>query len=205
MSKITIIIADDHKIFTNSLKNLLETDDKFEIVDEVFNGDELIKSIDVKSPQIVLLDIDMPGKNGLDVLKHYYKKNSAPKFIVISMFTDSALLRKLEQFGAHAYLPKNLGKEELMLTIEDVIHSGSRRTVFAEPESSDDPFYLLTSKEREILKEIYLGMDNKQIADKFFCSIFTIQTHRRNIHTKLGVKGQTGLVNYVNLNMYRLL
>lgn len=204
MKKIKIIIADDHKIFTNSLRNLLETDERFEIIAEVFNGDDVINCIDLNEVHIVLLDIDMPGKNGLDILKNYHRKENAPKFIVISMFTDDALLRNLSKFGAYGYLPKNLGKEELLYSIEDVINNVPTKLVFNEPEKSQDPFHLLTSREKEILKKISSGKSNQQIADEFFCSVFTVQTHRRNIHAKLSVKGQTALVNYVNLNMYRL-
>ncbi len=204
MKKVKIVIADDHKIFTNSLKNLLETDDRFDILAEVFNGDEVIECIDQKKPDLVLLDIDMPGKNGLEVLQHFYNKEGAPKFIVVSMYTDDALLKKLENFGADAYLPKNLGKEELLFTIEDVLSNSQKKIVVPEVNASNDPFNLLTNREKEILKQIALGKSNQQMADEMFCSLFTIQTHRRNIHTKLEIKGHTALVNYVNVNMFRL-
>lgn len=204
MKKVKIVIADDHKIFTNSLKNLLETDDRFDILDEVFNGDDLLQCIESKNPDIVLLDIDMPGKNGLEVLQYFYHKEGAPKFIVVSMYTDDALLKKLENYGADAYLPKNLGKEELLFTIEDVLSNSQKRIISPQINPSNDPFTLLTNREKEILKQIALGKSNQQMADELFCSLFTIQTHRRNIHTKLEIKGQTALVNYVNLNMFRL-
>lgn len=205
MRKIRIIIADDHKIFTNSLRLLLESNPDILVVDEVFDGIELVSSIEKNEVDIVLLDINMPKKSGIEVLSHFFrKKETAPKFIVISMFTDKAVLKKVENLGALAFLPKNLGKEELMQTVYAVFQSENetnRVHTFYEPEK--DSFDLLTRKEKEILGEISNGLGNQAIADKLFCSLFTIQTHRRNINTKLGLKGHAALLNFIHDNKHR--
>ncbi len=207
MSKLKLIIADDHKIFTNSLKLLLESNEGIEVVREVFDGHELIKTIEEIQVDIVLIDINMPLLNGIEVLSYFKDKEiKSPKFIVISMFTDKAIQQKVQLLGAMAFLPKNLGKEELMDTIFEVHHS--KKSIIAamigKAQIQANPFYLLTRKEKEILNEISNGLSNQAIADKLFCSLFTIQTHRRNIHTKLGIKGHSALLNYIHHNKHLL-
>ncbi|MFN6075206.1 MAG: response regulator [Fluviicola sp.] len=201
MNKLKIIIADDHKIFTNSLKLLLESNQRIEVVKEVFDGKELLITLEETIVDIVLLDINMPLMNGIEILSHFKTKNyKSPKFIVISMFTDKAIQKKIELLGAMAFLPKNLGKEELMDTIFDVYNSEKpiMNSKIDDYELITDPFNFLTRKEKEILNEISNGLNNQAIADKLFCSLFTIQTHRRNIHSKLGIKGHSALLNYIH-------
>jgi DNA-binding NarL/FixJ family response regulator len=206
MCKIRIIIADDHKIFTNSLKFLIESNELIEVVDEVFDGNELIASIRKNEVDIILLDINMPNKNGIEVLNYFANSNETiPKFIVISMFVEKIIQSKLELMGVMAFHPKNVNAQELFATIFDVYNNKRPAKRSLNFETIDgNPIGLLTRKEKEILLEISNGLSNQAIADKFFNSLFTIQTHRRNIHEKLGIKGHAALLNFVQFNKHLL-
>ncbi|APY10976.1 DNA-binding response regulator [Seonamhaeicola sp. S2-3] len=201
MKTIKLIIADDHELFRNGLKELLKKYKDVNIVALVSNGEDLFSELK-KHPNtdIVLLDITMPKMDGFQVLKQLKSLKLAIKPIIISMHDEGNYIAKCAKKGAYSYLLKNTDQEELIKAIrmvamgkkyfgpkisEKMINYMSEQTV------SEN---ILSKKEKEVLGLISEGLTTKEIASKLFVSTRTIETHRANVIKKLEVKNTAELV-----------
>jgi len=204
-NKIQVIIADDHMLFIDGLKLLLQESPALSIMDVANNGKELLNIMRRKQPDIVLLDINMPGLNGLETAK--YIKLSFPliKAIILSTYNEAHLIEKAKQFGVNGYLLKNSDKQELFQAIQRVadgytcfpeVRSNRRQNDFT-PEDTFLKQFNLTKRELEIIGYIKNRHTNQQIADKLFLSIYTVETHRKNIMQKLGLKTPADLYKFI--------
>ncbi len=201
MNKIKVIIADDHELFRNGLKELLKKYDDIEIVTSVGDGKEfmdILKSIE--NLDIVLLDITMPNMDGFEVLNQIKEQTETVKPIVISMHDDGNYIAKCAKAGAYGYMLKNTDEDELIKVIR-IVHQGKKYfspmiaekmvNFMSEQKVSEN---ILSNKEKEVLGLISEGLTTKDIAAKLFVSTRTIETHRANILRKLEVKNTAELI-----------
>ncbi len=211
MRTISVIVADDHRIFLEGLKILLGSspDYKFRIIGEAENGEELMALIQHQTPDLLLLDLNMPVADGLTVLREarYWLRNT--KVVVLSMYEDPKVIRTSLKYGANGYLRKNCSKRDFHALLHSVIESnlffggGQPRLVTPSGGEEGDAMdfedrflkkYNLTKREFEILRLITKAMNNKQIAHELFISDQTVSVHRKNIMRKLGVNSAAALV-----------
>lgn len=205
MKKISIIIADDHTLIRDGIKSLLQSVDEFEVVGEATDGDELIQFIDTLDPEIVVLDITMPKKTGIEVITEVKKYNNRVKFIVLSMHDNPEYVLKCVQSGALSYLLKNTDHEEIIKAVK-AVSAGQKYfspdiysiilNGLANPEliKANQLAETLTKRELEVLKEVSMGLSTKLIADKLFISVRTVETHRINLMKKLDVHNSAELI-----------
>lgn len=205
MKKIHIVIADDHVLIRDGIKALLQSIEEFEVVGEAADGDELIRLIDTLNPEIVLLDITMPNKTGIEVINEVKQYNHTVKFIMLSMHDNPEYVLKSVQSGALSYLLKNTDHEEIIKAIK-LVSEGQKYfspdiyTIIlnglANPDiiKSNQLGDSLTKREREILKEVSMGLSTKLIADKLHISVRTVETHRINLMKKMEVHNSAELI-----------
>lgn len=212
---IRTVIADDHQLFTEGLKNILRRTDKFEfqIIGEAENGRDLLPILKRTYPDLLLLDLNMPEADGLDVLNSIRENYSDMKILALTMYDEAKLVKSAFKAGVDGYILKNSDPLELLNAIDEVLKGktyigvgvqlvGSRAngTVFmADKEKSkfEDKFiqkYNLTKREIEILKLISQAFSNKEIAQELFISDQTVSVHRKNIMRKLNVNNIAGLI-----------
>ena len=201
MNKINIIIADDHELFRNGLKELLLKHEDIHVVDCVANGEEFLDVIkNNEHIDIALLDITMPKMDGFEVLDQIKSLNSKIKPVIISMHDDGIYIAKCAKNGAYSYLLKNTDQDELIKVVR-IVHNGKK---YFSPKISEKMINymseqtisqnILSKKESEVLELISVGLTNKEIASKLFVSKRTIETHRANILKKLDVKNTAELI-----------
>lgn len=205
MKKIKIIIADDHTMFLQGIVSLLETEENISIVGKATNGIEVFQIIENSIPDIILLDISMPQMDGIEVTKIIKQKFPSVKILIVSTHSNVQMIAKLIRMGVDGYLLKNAEKQELLLAIE-TIQNGTTYFCKEVEEKNDDnnskiknetlQITELSGREKEILALIAQEFTGSEIAEKTFISLNTVNTHRRNLISKLNVKNTAGLVKY---------
>jgi two-component system nitrate/nitrite response regulator NarL len=192
--KTSIYIADDHQIVIDGLMLLMRNEEQFIISGIANDGQKAIEEISKFKPNIALLDLRMPKKDGLEVTR-YIKEHQLPtKVIILSMHGDRRYINDARAFGADGYLLKNTGKQELLKAIEEVLKGKTYFTQTKDEEQSQPN--LLTPREMDILKLIVNEQTNAEIATKLKLSLFTVETHRRNLMKKIGAKNTAGLIKF---------
>ena len=201
MDKITIIIVDDHQLFRDGLAGLLSKYKHFEILARLPDGESLLEHLsNGRAPEIVLLDLTMPGINGFEVLEKLKKHYKNIKTIVISMHDDGNYIAKCAKVGAYGYLLKNTDEEELIMAINNV-YRGERyynadisTRMFQNLSLQTSIPEKLTKRELEVLGFLSEGLTTKAIAEQMFISTRTVETHRANMLKKLNVKNTAALI-----------
>ncbi len=201
---INLIIADDHNLFIEGLKQLFKDEDDICVLDIANNGKELLSVLPDQKVDIILLDINMPELNGLDTVK--YLKQSYPiiKTIMLSTYNDDHLIEKAKNLGVNGYLLKTTNKEELLQTIR-LVYTGQSCFPYRQPTQKNDfdandsflKQFNLTKREMEILQLIKNNFTNQQIAGQLFLSVYTVETHRKNIMQKIGLKNPSALMKFI--------
>lgn len=199
---IRILVADDHIIFRQGLLKLLQAADDITVVGDTGNGSEVFPMIEKEKPDIIILDISLPGVSGFDIAAMLQQKDIKTKIIFLTMHNDPLTAKKAMQSNASGFVIKDNAFEDLMYAIR-AVNSGGK---FLSPSLSDKIFNLtepkepvqriLTERECEVLRLIASGLTNRQIAAKLFISIKTVETHRSNILQKLDVHTTADLVKY---------
>jgi DNA-binding NarL/FixJ family response regulator len=199
---ITIALADDHKMFAKGIESLLEEDDDFVVKGVFFNGIELMDFLKNNPVDIVLTDMNMPQMDGIGVIESVKKSFPGIKVIILSMYDDQVIYDKCIRMGADAYVLKGSDPDELIYTIKEV-HEGSyiqdfRKVLFQQEDDKYPDYYKerfkLSRRELEILRLIKDGNMNKEIAQILCLSQYTVESHRKKIHQKLGVSSAVELV-----------
>ncbi|MEO8255370.1 MAG: response regulator transcription factor, partial [Flavobacterium sp.] len=204
MEKIKIIIADDHTMFLQGIVSLLENEENITILGKAENGKAIFKIIENSLlPHIILLDISMPEMDGIEVTKIIKQKFPSIKILIVSTHSNIQMIAKLIRMGADGYLLKNAEKQELLHAI-NTIHKGETYFCKEVEEKNDEnnskikseTSYIteLSNREKEILILIAQEFTGNEIAEKTFISLNTVNTHRRNLISKLNVKNTAGLV-----------
>ena len=197
---ISILIADDHKIFREGLKKLLEADTSFQIVGEAENGRAVVELAQQLQPSVVLMDIAMPILNGVEATRQILKERPATRILILSAHSDDALIDQLVRLGVAGYVRKHASLSVLSEAIREIVKGGT----YFEPSVMDrllkqnDQIQVarLTSREIEVLQLIAEGEANKQIAQLLHISIKTVEKHRQNVMNKLRIHDTAGLTRY---------
>jgi len=209
MKNTKILIVDDHEVVRDGLKNILSSLDNTIIIGEASNGEEAVKMYMTLKPDVVIMDISMPGVSGIEATRIIKQKDPDAKILILTMHDNQEYLNQIIRSGAKGFILKNTDKQELLeavqtvtrgenffskdiskLIIENYIRSAK------ENENKTHNEVPLTKREIEVLKLIASGHSNQQIANILYISYNTVDTHRKNIMHKLAIKNTAGLVRY---------
>ncbi|MBP8959993.1 MAG: response regulator transcription factor [Bacteroidales bacterium] len=208
MNKIKIIIVDDHQLFRNGLRLLLEASPELEIIGEASNGREFLSIISKTDPDIVLMDINMPELDGIEATKQALKIKPDMNIIALSMYGEEEYYYKMTDAGARGFLLKNSDISEVHEAINTVYKGGSyfsqellhnviQKIKHREIETKAAR---LSKREKEILLKICEGLSNQEIADALFISKRTVDKHRANLLAKTNSKNTASLILYAIKN-----
>ncbi|MEL6975186.1 MAG: response regulator transcription factor [Bacteroidota bacterium] len=198
---ISVLIADDHQLFRQGIAAMLSDLEQLEIIGQAANGQEALDILENTTPDVLLLDIEMPEVDGFTVLKTLKKKKSPTKVLVLTMHHSSAFVQNIVSAGADGYLKKDSDQNILLTAIEQVNASGS----YFPPETTQMVLQSLreknkqgvvTPREKEVVLLIVEGLTTKEIAERLFLSKHTVESHRQNILLKLELKNSAELVKY---------
>ncbi|MGA2667472.1 MAG: response regulator transcription factor [Ignavibacteria bacterium] len=210
MKNIKILIADDHEVVRDGLKNILLTLGNISVVGEVANGEDAVNQYNTLKPDLVIMDISMPGMNGIEATRIIKENDPEAKILVLTMHDNQEYLNQIIRSGAKGFVLKNTDKDELLQAVKTVaagenffskdisklIIDNYIRSAKDTEKSETYKEVPLTKREIEILKFIAEGHSNQEIANKLFISYNTVDTHRKNIMHKLSIKNTAGLVRY---------
>ncbi len=212
--KIKVLIADDHPLVAEGIKNSIASSDNILIVKMANNGKEALQYIEENLVDIALLDIDMPEMNGFqcatEILKHHKEVN----VLMLSMHQEKSMIKNLMDLGVKGYLLKTIATHELIDAIQTIHRGGEyfgdeiNQTLLADdrdtpikPLIEKSPLVKeLTKREKEIIKLITHGLTNSQMGEQLFISPKTVDTHRTNIMKKVGVNNVAGLIRFAFQN-----
>ena len=201
---VRVLIVDDHAVVRAGLKLLLDAEDDIEAVGEAGNARDAVFRMRSLKPDIVLMDVVMPGENGLEATANILRESPETKVLVLSMQDDPRYVREAFAVGARGYVLKEAADAELVAAIREVANGGryvhptlGARLVTAEAEerrrAEEDP---LSDREREVLRLLALGHTNQEIAKLLYISVRTAETHRAHIMQKLRIQTRAELVRY---------
>lgn len=207
MDTIKVLIADDHEILRYGISTYLASANHIDIVAEASSGDECMELVKEKKPDVCVLDISMPGKDGIETTKEIRTLIPEIKILIFSMHTNRQVLRKVLDAGINGYLLKSTDKADLLHGIESIAKG---QQVFSDPisamitssflkkgSSTDGTGSVnITNRELEILQYIVKGLTSQEIAEKLYISPRTVDTHRANLMKKLDINNAAGLVRY---------
>jgi two-component system response regulator NreC len=207
MSMTTIVLADDHHVVRQGLRSLLEAEPDFSVVGEAGDGLEAAQLVERLQPDVLVLDLMMPGLNGLEVTRQVSQRSSRTHVVILSMHPNEAYVLEALRAGATAYVLKESTSAELVRAVREAVAGRrylspplSERAIEAYMQKAKsaalDPYETLTAREREVLHLAAEGHANAEIADRLFISRRTVETHRANLMRKLGLRSQTDLIRY---------
>jgi DNA-binding NarL/FixJ family response regulator len=211
--RIRVVFADDHEVVRTGLRTLFEETEECLLVGEAGDGEQAIQLIARKKPDVAILDISMPKINGLEVARIVKEKHPEVRVLILTMYEDEGYVKEMVRAGADGYVVKNADKKEIITAVR-MVASGER---FFSPtisklmiegfikkastgDTKSDSDIRLTKREIEILSFVAEGLTSREIADKLFLSLNTINTHRTNIMKKLNIHDTAGLVKYALQN-----
>ena len=204
---VRVLLADDHPIVRQGLRNLLSSEKDFKVVGEASDGLSALELVDKERPDVLVVDMMMPGLHGLEVIRRAKHNQPGLRIIVLSMQNADAYVVDALKLGASGYVLKDTGPAELVQAIRDVV-AGQRYLSPAisdrllntfTPESSqiaEDPYKRLSNREREVLQLAAEGHTSTEIAARLFISTRTAELHRAKVMSKLSLHSQNDLVRY---------
>jgi two-component system response regulator NreC len=201
---IRVLIVDDHAVVRSGLRHVLEAESDIEVVGEASDMSEAVLEARAQKPDVVLMDVVMPGSSGIEATPAVLKEAPEAKVLVLSMQDDPRYVREAFSAGASGYVLKEAVDTEVVDAVREVADGGSyvhptlgARLVIAEAEErareEDDP---LSEREREVLRLLALGHTNQEIAESLYLSVRTVETHRSHIMQKLRLSTRAELVRY---------
>lgn len=203
----TIVLADDHQVVRQGLRSLLEGEPGFAVTAEARDGIEAAETVDRLKPDVLVLDLMMPGLTGFEVIRLARRRSPLTRIVVLSMHADEGYVFEALRSGAAAYVLKDASAAELGMAVREVV---AGRRYLSPPLSENaievyaaktrggtlDPYETLTTREREVLQLAAEGHGNPEIAARLSISVRTVETHRANLMRKLGLRNQTDVVRY---------
>jgi DNA-binding NarL/FixJ family response regulator len=209
MGKITLLLVDDHKLFRQGLRALLQIEEDIEIIGEAENGRQAVQMAKEYQPDIVVMDIAMPVLNGLEATRQIVHEVPSSKVIILSCHDDDEYVQQLTDAGAAGYLVKQAAVDDLVKAIHEAVKGNAvfspsvskrlleqYRQAFVRGEPLKKSGEQLTSREYEVLQLIAEGLLNKQIAAELCISIKTVEKHRQQVMNKLNLHDVAGLTRY---------
>jgi len=216
--KITVHIADDHEIIIDGLTAILEFENDIEVIGHSINGSEVLDWFNNFSADILLLDLNMPNVAGLEVIKEIKKYKTSPKIIVLSSYDDIKLIKDVLKLGVKSFVPKKSAGEHLVNAIRNIasgkqyftedVKERMMNAILHPPKKNGENLGItlinsLTKRQREILNLITLEFTTKEISEKLFISVSTVETHRKNLIKKVNAKNSVGLALFAIMNDIR--
>jgi DNA-binding NarL/FixJ family response regulator len=204
---INVFIVEDHQMVIEGIKSLLLGENSIELVGWSNTAKNCLQFFKMKTADIILMDISLPDISGIELCEQITKKYPKVKVIALSTHNQGTYVRKMMESGANGYLLKNADKHEILKAIETV-HQGNNYLTFEAEKALryenelQNKLPKLTKREKEVLQLISEGLTNAQISEKLFISIDTVDSHRKNLHSKLNVKNTAMLIKFVNENNY---
>lgn len=213
MEKITILIADDHTLVRETWSFILNTDKRFQVIAESGSGEDAVELAKQLKPDIVIMDINLPGMNGIEATQMISECSPESKILGVSLHTQPTYARKMIQKGAMGYVTKNSSREEMFKAIME-IQAGHQyicdeiKAIVSEQVSSGEDQHTglnsLSQRELEVINFIKKGFSSKKIAETLELSVKTVEVHRYNILKKLNLKNSAALVNFINNSQLEL-
>lgn len=206
MKKTKIILADDHAILRTGLKLMLSCDSSVEVIGEVSSGEQLLELLEKVTADVLILDLSLPGMNGIDVIYEIKNRGYGINILVLTMHTEEQYIKAVMSAGALGYVSKSAFDTELLSAVKTVaqgkIHLNGNNallmvnTLLSNNNKQDDAYTLLSSREREVMRLLVRGYSLAEIGKMLCLSIKTIDTHKTRIMTKLGITKKNELVQY---------
>jgi len=208
MSKAKVLLVDDHVVVRQGLKALLTDEPDLEVVGEASNGREAMESLEKLGPDVLLMDISMPGLNGIEATRQIKQRYPQVKVVILSMHANEEYVFQVLQAGAAGYVLKQSDSLEVLTAIRAAFAGGSflsppiSRTVIddyvrrSEARGRGSDLELLTTREREVLQLLAEGLSNREIAKELNISVKTVESHRSNMMNKLEVSSKAELIKY---------
>jgi DNA-binding NarL/FixJ family response regulator len=206
MAKIRVLLADDHAILREGVRALLCLSDDIEVVGEAVDGQRAVEATKQLDPDVVVMDIAMPGLGGLEATLEIKKAGLRSKVLILSQYEDREYVRRLLKAGVSGYLLKKSAGAELANAIRAVHRGGLvldpevARTAMEDSSPAapggGDPYETLTDREKQVLKLVAEGLANKEVADVLGISVKTAMSHREKVMEKLGLHNRTELVRF---------
>jgi DNA-binding NarL/FixJ family response regulator len=207
LMNIRIVLADDHKIVREGLRNLIGNQKGMEVVGEAGDGREAVRLVSELAPDVVIMDVAMPGLNGIEATRQIVSKTSGPRVIALSMHSDRRFVAEMLHAGASGYLLKDCAFEEIVAAIRSV----SQDKIYLSPGVSDilvrdyvrlfpatefSPLSILTPREREVLQLLAEGKSTREMASSLEVSVKTVETFRQQLMDKLDIHTVAELTKY---------
>jgi two-component system response regulator NreC len=204
---IRIIVADDHQIVRQGLRLLLEAEPDMEVIGEANNGRRVLKLAQELLPDVIIMDLSMPELNGIEATRQILSEVPETKVVALSMHSDSLFVLNMIKAGASGYLLKDCALEELVKAIRTVVNQKTylspgisdiviRDFVTGWQTTSSSAFSVLSAREREVLQLMAEGKTTNQIANGLCVSVKTVEAHRKQVMTKLGIHSVAELTKY---------
>lgn len=196
---IRLLIVDDHPMVADGIEAILEGYDDIEVVGVLCNGQEAIDQVETLNPDVILLDLNMPGVGGLTATEIILERRPETRILILSMHDSPEYISSALSHGARGYVLKDVPTEEIKTAIDAVMRgerylcTGASGSLTPEPTGGREP---LTSREQTVLLQLAQGKSNKEVAAELDISVRTVETHRKNIKRKLGISSTAGLTRY---------
>ena len=208
MSKIKVLIADDHSMIRDGVRSLIRQNKDLTVVGEAQSGKETLEKFQKLKPDLLIVDISMPDMNGMEVSREILTGDPSAKIVILSMYDDEDYVSRCLEYGVKGYVVKNESGGELDYAIkavlqgknyfsrqaQNVIFKKYSQNVNKKKQKEEEEEIHLTQREKEIIKLIADGLTSQQMADQLFISPRTVETHRANVMKKIGVKNAVELV-----------
>lgn len=204
---IRILIADDHKMFVDGIESILNTEEDISVVDRCFDGKSVFNILKEKEIDVILLDVNLPEMNGIEVCQKMNKEKSKVKVLALSMFNEESYVTEILKHGASGYILKNTGRVELLNAIRSIYEG---KTYFSKdvtqtimkglvktnkPKSKNSNFLpKISRREKEVLHLIVKEFTTQEIANELYISLKTVESHRSSLLSKLNARNTAGLV-----------
>ncbi len=201
---IKVFIIDDHQLILEGIYSLLKDEQEIEWLGSAKTPDELLLFLKTKTPHVLLMDINLPQKNGLDLCVEIKQMYPAIQVIGLSTSDQASVIKKMIENGASGYLLKDALKNEIVSAIKTVVKGKTYISYSVEEilkkKKPDNVLPLLTKREKQVLELIADGFTNQQIADKLFLDVTTINSHRKNMLTKYNLNNTATLIKFAIIN-----
>ncbi|MEO7990572.1 MAG: response regulator transcription factor [Chryseolinea sp.] len=194
---IKVFITDDHYMVVEGIRSLLQHEQNIEWMGHATNATSCLAYLQQEQPDVILMDINMPDKSGIDLCKEVKEKYPSIRIIGLSTFNQQSFIQKMMDNGASGYVLKNATKEEIIEAIETVVSGGKFLSLEAAStmrENRNANIPIITRREKEVLLLIAEGMTNNEIAEKLFISSTTVDTHRKNLLAKFDTRNTASLI-----------
>ena len=195
-NSISLLIVDDHRILVEGLIKLFDNSEVIQVTGIAYSGKECREMLSMRIPDVILLDISLPDMSGIDLCKEIKEQYPEIRIVVLSSFSEYAIVRQMFENGASGYVVKNAMPEEILMSVEMVMDN---ETFLCEEidllmrSRTHNPVWL-TPREKELLRHIVEGYTNPEIAEKMFLGVETINSYRKNLLIKMGARNTALLV-----------